>query len=54
VAPVWSPDSRTLLINKWHDEDKATMDIYLLDLATLKMSKKFGNTPPVFAWVAAK
>lgn len=54
VAPVWSPDSRTLLINRWRDEDKATMDIYLLDLATLKMEKKFGNTPPVFAWVAAK
>lgn len=53
VPPVWSPDSRTILINRWRDEDKATMDIYLLDLATLKLTKKFANTPPVFAWVAA-
>ena len=53
VAPVWSPDSGTVLINTWRDEDKATMDIYQLNLATLKFERKFKNTPPVFAWVAS-
>jgi Tol biopolymer transport system component len=54
VAPVWSPDSKTLLLNKFRDEDKGTMDIYLLDIATLKPVKKFENAPPVYAWIAAK
>jgi hypothetical protein len=54
VPPVWSPDSESILLNRFRDEDKATMDIYLLDLGTLKLTKKFGSTPPVFAWVAAK
>ncbi len=54
VAPVWSPDSKSILVNKSHDADKGTMDIYLLDIATQRLTKKFGNTPPVFAWVAAK
>jgi Tol biopolymer transport system component len=54
VAPVWSPDSKTILVNKFRNEDKATMDIYLLDVATLKLTKKFKNAPPVYAWVAAK
>ncbi len=54
VAPVWSPDSKTILINRLRDIDKDTFDIYMLDLATLKLTKKFKNTPPVYAWVEAK
>jgi len=27
-APVWSPDSKTILLNKLHDADKTTFDIY--------------------------
>jgi Tol biopolymer transport system component len=54
VPPVWSPDSQAILINKSHDADKGTMDIYLLDLATLKLKKEFGNAPPVYGWVTAK
>ena len=50
VPPVWSPDSRTILINRFHDKDKATMDIDALDLATLQLTRKFKNTPPVYAW----
>ena len=54
VPPVWSPDSKTILLNRWGDEEKRTMDIYLLDIATLKLTKKFKNVPPVYAWAAAK
>jgi hypothetical protein len=54
VPPVWSPDSESILLNRFRDEDKATMDIYLLDLDTIKLARKFENMPPVFAWAAAK
>ncbi len=53
VAPVWSPDSKTILINRDRDEGD-NMNIYLLDLATRKISKKFRKSPPVYAWVAAR
>jgi WD40 repeat protein len=54
VPAVWSPNSKSLLVNKSHDTDKGTMDIYLLDIATSKLRKEFGNVPPVYGWVAAK
>ena len=54
VPPVWSPDSQSLLVNKFHDPDKGTMDIYLLDIATLKLKKEFGNVPPVYGWATVK
>jgi Tol biopolymer transport system component len=53
VAPVWSPNSKTLLINKSRDAEYNSYDIYLLDLATGKRTRKFKNTMPVYAWVAA-
>jgi len=53
VAPVWSPDSKTILINRVRDEGD-NMEIYLLDLATGKITRKFKKTPPVYAWVAAR
>jgi len=54
VPPVWSPGLQSILVNKSHDSDKGTMDIYLLDIATQQLTKKFGNVPPVYAWTAAK
>ncbi len=54
VAPVWSPDAKTLLLNNFHDEDKSTMDIYFLEIATQKLTKKFKNVSPIYAWAAAK
>jgi dipeptidyl aminopeptidase/acylaminoacyl peptidase len=54
LKPVWSPDSKTLLINESRNPDKDTWNIRLLDLATLQVTRKFENTPPVFAWVTAK
>jgi dipeptidyl aminopeptidase/acylaminoacyl peptidase len=54
VAPVWSPDSKTLLINKSRNAEIDSFDIYLLDLATGKPTRIFKNTMPVYAWVKSK
>lgn len=54
VQSVWSPDSQSILVNKAHDYDKGTMDVYLLNPVTLKLTRKFKNTPPVYGWVRAK
>jgi WD40-like Beta Propeller Repeat len=51
AAPVWSPDSKTLLINRSHNADLDSFDIYLVDLATGKTVKRCRNTVPVLAWV---
>jgi len=53
IAPVWSPDSKTILINRVRDEG-ANMNIYLLDLATGGITRKFKKSPPVYAWVTAR
>ena len=52
--PVWSPDSKTLLLNEMADGEKWTMNIDLLDLSTLKLKKKQTDKMPVFAWADAK
>jgi hypothetical protein len=52
--PVWSPDSKTLLINKSRDPDNGTVDIEMLDVVTGKRTKKFKNVAPVYAWVEAR
>jgi Tol biopolymer transport system component len=52
--PVWSPDSKTLLLNEMADGEKWTMNIDLLDLSTLKLKKKLTDKMPVFAWAEAK
>lgn len=54
LQPAWSPDSKALLFNRSANWFKYTFDVYLLDIATLKVTRKFKNTPPVYAWVAAK
>jgi Tol biopolymer transport system component len=54
LSPVWSPDSKDLLIQRPQDESvNPRMDIYILDLATLKLTAKFRKTPPVYGWVTA-
>ncbi|MCL5286507.1 MAG: hypothetical protein M1453_00725 [Acidobacteria bacterium] len=54
ASPVWSPDSKMILLNEIRDELKGTKDIHLLDLSTLKMTRIFKGTPPVFGWAEAK
>lgn len=51
-TPVWSPDSKTLLLNKLYDGEKWSMDIVLLDLKTLRRKTIFSDVPPVFGWAA--
>jgi len=53
-APVWSPDSATLLLNEFADWEKGRFDIHLLDLSTVRTTRKFKKSPPVFGWAAAK
>jgi dipeptidyl aminopeptidase/acylaminoacyl peptidase len=54
LKPVWSPASNALLLNESRNPDENTWNVYLLDIATLKLTKKFKNVPPVYAWAAAK
>ena len=54
LQPVWSPDSKTLLVNTSRDPDSDTFDIHMVDLATGKATKKFKNGGPVYAWVNAE
>jgi len=51
---VWSPDSAKILLNEAWDSEKGTVSIHLLDLATLKLSRKFKDVPPVFGWAVAE
>src|SRR5262249_5117778 len=51
--PVWSPDSKTLLLNRLRDGEKWTMDIQLLDVTTLKLKTKFKDAAPVYGRAAA-
>jgi Tol biopolymer transport system component len=52
--PVWSPDSQALLVNKLRDPDKGTLDIYILNVVTGRVSKRFKNVGPVYAWISQK
>jgi Tol biopolymer transport system component len=55
LPPIWSPDSTTILMNRpQQDSVNPKVDVYLLDIATLKLTKKFKMVPPVYGWVAAK
>lgn len=55
AVPVWSPDSKELLLTRVHDPDRGTFDIYAFDLTTHKLTKEFRNTiATVYGWVNAK
>lgn len=54
IPPVWSPDAQSMLINRWHNPDKGTMDIDQLDLAAGKRTRLFRNVPPIYAWLRSK
>jgi WD40 repeat protein len=52
--PVWSPDSKRLLLNEMADGEAWTMHIDLLDVATGKLKRIMKNKVPVFAWAEAR
>ncbi len=53
-APVWSPDSKSILLNELENVDTGTVDIHLLDLNTLKLKTVLKDTLPVLAWAETK
>jgi len=53
-APVWSPDSKVLLLNELADSYKWSMDTYLLDVSSRKLTKKLKDKYSVYAWTKAK
>jgi Tol biopolymer transport system component len=54
AMPVWSPDSKTLLLTRVRDPDDGTEDIYMLDVASSHRVKKFPNTiAEVYGWINA-
>lgn len=52
--PVWSPDSRTLLLNEMDNGERWTMHIDMLDITTRKLKRIMRNKVPVYAWADAK
>jgi Tol biopolymer transport system component len=48
--PVWSPDSKKLLLEDSWNQDLRTVTIHLLDLSTSKMTTVFRNAYAVFGW----
>jgi Tol biopolymer transport system component len=51
AGPIWSPDSKTLLLASFPDDFSGKFDVFLLDVATRKLTKEFRNAPLVFGWV---
>ncbi len=54
IPPVWSPDSQAILLNRWHDRQKGTMDVDRLEIGAAKITREFRNVPPVYAWIGAQ
>jgi dipeptidyl aminopeptidase/acylaminoacyl peptidase len=54
LMPVWSPDSKTLLMNISRNANTGTFDTVLLDVATQKRTRSFRNVPPVYGWAKAR
>jgi dipeptidyl aminopeptidase/acylaminoacyl peptidase len=53
IQPVWSPDSKTLLVTTLRNINRGTFDIHSIDLATGKSTKTFTNVGPVYGWADA-
>jgi Tol biopolymer transport system component len=52
-AVVWSPDGKTLLLNKLRN-DAGKLDVVLVDIETGRSTTKLRNSAPVFGWVARR
>jgi Tol biopolymer transport system component len=51
--PVWSPDSKTILLNELDDGIRGTVTVHALDLETLKMTTLVKKSNDVFGWATA-
>jgi dipeptidyl aminopeptidase/acylaminoacyl peptidase len=55
VPAVWSPDSKYLLLQRPQDEEvNPSVNIDVLEVATLKLTGKFKKSPEVYGWAAAR
>ena len=54
LAPVWSPDSKKLLLNELMNEDTMGTDVLLFDLVRGKSQRKLKDGVPVLGWAEAK
>jgi dipeptidyl aminopeptidase/acylaminoacyl peptidase len=52
--PVWSPDSKRILLNESWDADKGTIAAQIVEVSTRKMTRAFKDRPPVWGWAEAK
>ena len=50
---VWSPDSKTILLNELDDLEVGTVNIHSLDLKTLKLRTVFKHTHHILGWAEA-
>ena len=53
IRPIWSPDSKTLLLTSFPDDLTGKFDIFMLDLATCKLTKEFKHPPLIIGCVRA-
>jgi hypothetical protein len=55
LPAIWSPDSKELMLQGSPDDTvNPRVNIYLLDVATLKMTEKFKRMPEIYGWAVAK
>jgi hypothetical protein len=51
--PVWSPDSRKVLI-QWLRDEAGHMDADMVEISTGRVTKQFRNVMPIYAWSPAQ
>jgi Tol biopolymer transport system component len=54
APPVWSPDSRSVLLNELEDVDRGGVNIWIVDVRTGNQRRALKNTIPVLGWAAAR
>ncbi len=53
IKPVWSPDSKELLLASFPDDLTGKFDIFMLEVATRRLTKEFRHPPLIFGWAGA-
>ncbi len=53
APPVWSPDSKTILLNEFEAVEAGTVTIHAVDAKTLKMKTIFRHSLRVLGWAMA-
>lgn len=53
IRPIWSPDSKELLLTSFPDDLTGKFDTFKLDIATRRLTKQFRHPPLIFGWTGA-